>query len=322
MIDLEASLVGNPIETLRLLATWPGFRDDLSIDKAKVDNSPIEKPQWPALLPTARNNAFVFWEEEKKEIPKQIVYRPNSEVVTLVLPNCFSTLDEALRWVEPLPFTLAAFGSPFDDAWHESKRQLWSFGRSAIQHGWGCAFRGAGHDRLVSRRWLDFGPWRVIRRPNDTTFIQFHDLSITDPAEAYAQAAPGHERMGISASGGYIAWHMNGLLEGANKISRLYDPETKLRKILVPPGVEVTQGQMICQCAERLHHRLTQPAVDRIDNVAYIFVDKADAEAHLHELWLRELQCWYLDERGEHRLDADYHPVPNPPAWVRALDGR
>lgn len=49
-------------------------------------------------------------------------------------------------------------------------------------------------------------------------------------------------------------------------------------------------------------------------------MDRGDAEAHLHELWLRELECWYMDERGKHRLDADYNPTPNPPAWVRALD--
>lgn len=318
MIDLTTSLVGNPTRTLELLATWPAFRDDANVDVAEVDNSAVDKTRWPTLLPTAHNDAFVFW----KGWEKQIGYRPHSEVVTLCLPDCFSGLDEGLRLVEPMPFTLAAFGSPFCDAWHEAKRQLWGFGRSTIDHGWGCAFRGAGHDRLVSRRWLDFGPWRVIRRANDTTFIQFHDLALTDPAEAYAQAAPGHERMGISPSGGYIAWHLSGLLEGASKVNSLYYPETKLRKIIIAPGNEVTQGQMICQCAERLHHRLTQPALDRIDNVAYIFADKGDAEAHLHELWLRELQCWYLDERGEHRLDADYHPVPNPPAWVRALDGK
>jgi len=41
--------------------------------------------------------------------------------------------------------------------------------------------------------------------------------------------------------------------------------------------------------------------------------------ASLHELWLRELQCWYVDERGKHRLDVDYHPTPQPPAWVANL---
>jgi hypothetical protein len=73
------------------------------------------------------------------------------------------------------------------------------------------------------------------------------------------------------------------------------------------------------QCARRLHHGLTRPANDRIDHVAYVFMGRANAEAHLHELWLRELQCWYVDERGKHRLDARYYPTPRPPAWVAQL---
>jgi hypothetical protein len=82
------------------------------------------------------------------------------------------------------------------------------------------------------------------------------------------------------------------------------------------------QQDMRVACGLRLHHRLTQPATDRIDHVAYVFVDQADARAHLHELWLRELECWYLDDAGKHRLDLDYHPVPSPPAWVTALEAR
>jgi hypothetical protein len=54
--------------------------------------------------------------------------------------------------------------------------------------------------------------------------------------------------------------------------------------------------------------------------VAYVFVDEADARAHLHELWLRELECWLVDDKGKRRLDLDYHPVPNPPGWVKRLD--
>jgi hypothetical protein len=48
-------------------------------------------------------------------------------------------------------------------------------------------------------------------------------------------------------------------------------------------------------------------------------MDRGDAEAHLHELWLRELECWYVDERGKHRLDVDYHPTPQSPTWVENL---
>ena len=219
-----------------------------------------------------------------------------------------------------LPFYLADFGTLFRDVWlRDAGYPRWGFGRTHIDHGWGCAFRGVGHDRLVSRRWLDFGPWRVIRRPNDTTFVQFHDLAITDPKEAYAQAKAGHERMGISPSGGYIAWHYENLLLGAAEIGGIYQSATRTLEIVVGPGNSVTQGQMICQCARRLEHRLKPNIGERIDHVAYVFMDRGDAEMHLHELWLRELQCWYVDERGKHRLDVAYHPTPAPPAWVANL---
>ena len=193
------------------------------------------------------------------------------------------------------------------------------FGRSTITHGWGCMFRGAGHDRLASRRWLDFGPWRVLRRPDDTTFIQFHDLAITDPAEAYEQAKAGHARMGISPTGGYIAWHMQGLLKGAGQ--GLYTASERLLEVVVGPGNTVTQAEMLCNAALRLHHR-SAPTSTPVERVAYVFVNEPDARAHLHELWLRELECWVVDDKGKRRLDLDYHPVPDPPAWVKRLDGR
>jgi hypothetical protein len=317
MKDFTASLSGRPIECLQQISSWSEFRNDFEIDRCEVDNIPIEASLWSLALNRAKTDAFVFW----NGWTKQIGYRPKSEVVTFCLPNGTSSFDDLILRSEPLAFELAVFETSFADEWIAAAYPRWGFGRSMVDHGWGCAYRGTGHDRLVSRRWLDFGPWRVIRRPDDTTFIQFHDLDITDPAEAYAQAAPGHERMGIAATGGYIAWHYEKLLTGAAKVSALYLATTRTLEIVVGPGNSVTQGEMICQCARRLQHRLEPPASNRIDHVAYIFTDRADAEAHLHELWLRELQCWYIDGHGKHRLDADYHPVPNPPAWVKKLDG-
>jgi hypothetical protein len=152
--------------------------------------------------------------------------------------------------------------------------------------------------------------------------IQFYDLAISKPAEAYAQAAVGHQRMGIAAIGGYIAYHYEKLLEGAADVSGLYQVTTRTLEIVIPAAGIVSQGQMMCQCALRLEHRLTSNMPQPIDIMAYVFIDRADAEAHLHELWLRELQCWYVDERSKHRLDDTYHPTPNPPDWVKSLNER
>jgi len=312
---LTASVAGaDPLSLFDQIASWPEFRDELP-SSADIGHDEIAPGEW-RLIRTAKTSGIAFWNGYRK----QLGIRPKSDLITIEIPQCFDQLRDVVGRVTPLPFCLLAFGKLWLDAWKlDAGYQRWGFGRSIIDHGWGCAFRGVGHDRLVSRRWLDFGPWRVIRRPHDTTFIQFHDLAITDPAEAYAQAKVGHERMGISPSGGYIAWHYENLLKGADAVSGLYQPETRTLEIVVGPGNEVTQGQMICQCARRLHHRLTKPVNDRIDHVAYVFMDRGDAQAHLHELWLRELQCWYVDERGKHRLDVDYHPTPQPPAWVANL---
>lgn len=221
--------------------------------------------------------------------------------------------------VETLPFELAALTSPHREKWGPAGKQLWGFARSHVDHGWACAFRGAGHDRLVSRRWLDFGPWRVMHRPDDTTFIQFHDLSITDPDESYAQAAPGHQRMGIDPIGGFI----QGIDEDVIKdVKGVFIPETRTLEIPIAPGIEVSQQDMRVACALRLWHRMKVPAGQRIEQIAYVFIEKADAYAHLHELWLRELECWYMDETGRHRIDTEYHPTPNPPEWVKRLDAR
>jgi hypothetical protein len=81
-----------------------------------------------------------------------------------------------------------------------------SFGDMHWRLGWGCLFRGDGHQRLVSRRWLDHGPWQVLRGSGDTSLVLFHDLA-ADPSTALKQARPGHERMGISPVGGYLQTH-------------------------------------------------------------------------------------------------------------------
>ncbi len=126
--------------------------------------------------------------------------------------------------------------------------------------------------------------------------------------------------MGNSATGGYLQHQLDWIID--NDIRGIYLEKTHTLEALVAPAIKVSQEDMLSMCALRLQHRLTPPPTDRIDHIAYIFMERADAEAHLHEMWLRELECWYVEGRGKHRLDLDYHPVPEPPAWVRALDDK
>jgi hypothetical protein len=304
----------DPTSTLEQVALIHQFTT-LPVKIEVDDETPPAGADWVRDLGGARIDGCAYWENRRK----QVEILPRSDLVVFSLPNAFSTLDEALTIIEPLPFEICALGAVFFDEWIKADYERWSFSRSHIDHGWACAFRGAGHDRLVSRRWLNFGPWRVIRRPNDTTFIQFHDLAITDPTEAYQIAKLGHERMGCSETGGFIQHIQDWMLAD---VRGLYTARERLLEIVVAPGEAVSQSRMLNACTLRLHHRLTRPSKDPIERIAYIFLDEADARAHLHELWLRELECWLVDGSGKRRLDLDYHPVPNPPEWVKRLDDK
>jgi len=269
---------------------------------------------WRNIVLATEAESCAFWDDANHNTVAGYSYLPRSELVLFTLP-LENTLDSSLTVVESLPFELVSLISPHERAWNAAGKQRWGFARTHARHGWACAFRGAGHDRLVSRRWLDFGPWRVIRRPDDTTFIQFHDLAITDPEEAYVQAAPGHQRMGIDAIGGFIQGiNEDAISDFAARCT--FSPSTKTLELPLAPRHELTQNEMLVACSLRIHSRTHG---QRIDNLAFVFMDKADAERHLHELWLCEIQVWHMDGRGKHRIDADYHPTPDPPAWVRRL---
>ncbi len=304
-------------DVLQQLARTDPFRTNPPVKIVRDFHDRVAvKADWTSTLLSATGDACAWWEDAKV----QLAYRPKSgPLVSVAIPVEEITLERGLAVVDDLPFEVCAFGAVFFDEWIAANYERTSFSRSHIHHGWACAFRGKGHDRLVSRRWLDFGPWRVIRRPDDTTFIQFHDLAITDPAEAYAQAWVGHQRMGISDTGGFIQHIMEPLVE---HVRYLYVPGKRRAEIVVGPHIEVKQWDMTCARALRLYHQLNPGTPSPIDQIAYMFVDEDDARAHLHELWLRELECWVVDDKGKRRLDRDYHPEPDPPAWVKRLEGR
>ncbi len=189
-----------------------------------------------------------------------------------------------------------------------------SFGRLHWPHGWACLFRGGGHDRLVSRRWLEQGPWRLLRGDDDTSLVQFHDLE-ADAAAALAQATPAHERMGASDRGGYIQTNFS----YSKDLKGLYYASESAMHVTVPFGKTVTEREMLDACAARFYQALgpEQP----LDNVVYVFVDDEAARAHLHELWLRGLGCRAFVAGLERRLDDDYRPPPpDRPEWVVRLE--
>jgi hypothetical protein len=220
-----------------------------------------------------------------------------------------------LELLTSLPFALASFDGVFSE-WYtpdEHKYRAPGFSNMHWSHGWACAFKGRGHERLVSRRWLEYGPWRVLRGANDTTLVQFHDLE-ADAATALAQAKPGHERMGISETGGFLQLPNYPF---THDLGGVYDASKRQLSIVVH-GRDVSQREMRDACAARA---LGVLGPDKpLATVAYVFMEEERARAHLHEMWLREIEVRAFVRGVETRIDDTYQPPVEKPEWVRRLD--
>ena len=280
--------------------------------KKKVTSDWFER--W---LPRARRDFTAeFGLDEKTGIVDGMLAVSIDRMVKVIRRDAELDPERVLRLLEDAPFVLCSMSKAYPEWQNGALGEDYigpSFAELHWSHGWACAFKGVGHDRLVSRRWLDHGPWRVLRGANDTTLVQFHDLAM-GPAEALAVARVAHERMGISGTGGFLQTGYSLTYE----INGLYLPEERRLRIIVH-GREVTQREMRDACASRHYQVLGE---DRpLDHVAYVFADPDEARAHLHELWLRELECWTFDAGREVRLDEHYAPTPNKPDWVKRLDG-
>lgn len=203
---------------------------------------------------------------------------------------------------------------------YDEKPRRFQFGDGHVQLGVAAAFRGEGHtNHLVSRRWLEFGPWALLRLENhDLTFCVFYDPDLTDAPEDIAlavdQAYPGHERMGISPVGGYLFGDHDyeGPIEGT------YLTESR-RFVRVVHGRDLSQREMLDAAAFRRDSRDTDTPIERF---SYVFMEEEVAREHLHELWLRELECFAIIAGREVRLDEDYRPDRSPPDWAVAVEAK
>jgi hypothetical protein len=296
--------------TLAAIGALPAFAGPPATLEIDGDDRPVDD-RWSAAMLAAERAAIATWVPEVSKA-RTIKVEPARSWVYFDVPEAFATVDDAVAILEVLPFDVCSFGSVWLDDWLDLDFERISFGDGHRAHGWGCALRGAGHDRLVSRRWLEHGPWRLVRRPGDLSVVQFHDLD-ADAETAYAQAHPGHLRMGISDEGGYLPrdYAYSGEIRG------LYDGARRTLEVVVAPGGDVAPAGLRDAAAIKAEHRRRPPREKPVAQVAFVFLTETDARRHLHALWLHDLECWVADDRPKRRLDDAYQPPPSAPAWAR-----
>jgi hypothetical protein len=275
--------------------------------QSMMDNNPFafDESSLAGNLNIYKNDLFLLWNELGYLNIKR------DEIVFFGLSSFNVEVQGVLDILNKLSFEVASFGTlypqwlnPFDP--YEAP----SFGRFHLPHGWACAFKGNGYERLVSKRWLDFGPWKQHHGAGDVQLIQFHQLNV-DHTTALEQAREGHELMGISDNGGYIQHDYVYKYDNEG----LYDPVEKKIKVIVH-GKDIPNRQLLDACAARLNQPLgfSKP----IKNIAYIFMEEEPAKRHLHAIWLRELECRAISKGKEIVLTDNYDPQPVKPAWAQS----
>jgi hypothetical protein len=230
----------------------------------------------------------------------------NAGAIGADFPDLPVDAERVLEGFAPLPFDLAVL-SNVRDYWIENDYYAPAISADHALLGWGMIFKGAGHERsVVSRRWLDHGPFRTLKGPHDTTLVQFHDLAADGPT-SLAQARPAHE------------WMVAGFLRPKHRyehdITGVYLRDDGLLRVVVN-GRPLGDRELLDACAARRDGR-GDPARP-IRNLAYVFVDPDAAKTALGALWLRELECRLVEGGGERRLDIEHHPVLPKLAWVEA----
>jgi hypothetical protein len=208
-----------------------------------------------------------------------------------------------------LPCTLVAV-SWIHREWRDDERRPpnRNLGEGHYVYGPFVGFKGPGHDRLLSRRWLRHaGPWRLHTAPNDVSLLQLHDLA-ADASTALAQFIPCQERLGPSDTGGLASLDFKRKL----KLDVQYSGRDRKASIVVAKR-EVTPREMLE--AARLRGSAVLGDDAPVDAVAFVYLDEAQARRDLHELWLRGLECWAYLDGVETRLDEAYAPPAAKPGW-------
>jgi hypothetical protein len=280
------------------LPVFAGPPASLDVDRARQAVTPDWLTRW---LPRAKKHVQAAWSNGSTLW--------HSDTCVLAVSRSFADdLPGLARFVTGLPFELAAFWTPHAARWAAAGYRPRGFAGGHIQNGWGCMFKGAGHDRLVSRRWLEHGPWRMTRHPGDVSQLELYDLR-ADADTAMAQAKRGSERLGISPTGGFLQKPY----VYASKLDGVYDARARTYKIPVASRT-LKQSEMLDACGLRAERRGDPEAPIECAGFAFV-MGKDEAAPYVHELWLRELGCWAVVDGADVRLDDSHTPTPEKPPW-------
>lgn len=299
MIELSLSSQ-NLIALAQQINQQPFFQESLP-DKVEYDYDAL-----PITRDWAKKIGAQVFEAEWDDERRLAVYPGATVELTLPLPP---EPDTIIDWLSGIDFELASFRSLYPE-WRQIDPEYVapSFANRHRPHGPFAAIKGEGHKRLVSNRWLDYSPVKVTRR-DDLTFVQFHDLH-ADAATSLKQAKPGHIALSSEPEGGFIKY---GYLP-RHDFKGLYDEKNGVLKISVL-GRSISPREMLDACALRLEGEVNGK---KVSNLAYVFLDENEIGDHLHQLWLRGLECWMIRDGREVRLDKSYNPPPPVmPEWAR-----
>jgi hypothetical protein len=311
-VDLYVSLEGpDLIEILKNVCDFKIFKDSPEPDEFWVDgNEKKYAKNWiERYVLSCKRDVFLTWRDGVHD--RYISYDKEC-VIKFRMRDCTGDVNDILALITSLPWTVASLIQVRKDWFKDYSAP----GFSNMHHplDWGCAFKGEGHKRLVSQRILEFGPWHLIRdEENDITLVQFYDLN-ADSETALEQAKPGHALMSKPFQGAFFQKDF----KLAGELDVLYEPTERKVKVIVA-GRDVPISEMV-DMAKARYEQLLGPEKP-FDSVAYIFTESEEAaRAHLHDLWLRELECWAFIDHLQTRIDLDYHPTPDKPEWVRRLE--
>jgi hypothetical protein len=320
--DATTSLEWRDAIFLKLLAL--GFPDPRPPDEVRIDVNKLYKKidTIYTKVPKRKQRLSVFWRKPTRY--HAAMYSAPKTTKTSHqwnAPGQDRPAQDLLPVLEELPFAWMG-NSSRSKVWGGSGKQVEydrgrGFGYGHYGHGWLCAFKGEeGHNQLVSRRWLEYGPWHLIKGKNDLSLIEFHD-PLADDLVQLKQARAGHELIGQSPWGGFIPLSLRFVQAD---LFKTYDPLNK-STVVVMTSRDFQPWELNEAAALKhfFHDREEQP----IHQVRYVFMDEKEARKKLHMLWLHNLSCHTFINGREVDLMEDYEPPPPVvPDWVKRVQDR